>query len=402
MAGAVTASGLARWAVTAHAGVLAGKRLPVRAARVVGTGCLLAACATPRSAAPSEAPSTTVPLTRPAPPSTVPGVEDTLTPLSVSFSDPLHGAVVASTCAVNCRYVAWTSDDGGRTLQQAGTITESPASVPGFVDDVVVNGSELLAWGAGGAWTSHDGGATWSPQKLGDGVQDVLAVAAAGGSWWVVQDPSGEGTGDDVIMQGGGGHPFLALGGPIAGGVVGAARGSPTSAVLLYDDHLSVTDDGGQTWTQRERPCPAGAGAYSDGVVSEAPDGTLWLACAGEPSAGSQLKALYRSSDAGATWTAVEDCLPMPGRCSWPGGAFGYLVALASPSATSVWMGLARGTMVGTLDGGHTWLEPPVGGGDLGVSDIEFTDSQHGWAIVERGLWRTSDGGRTWVHVSPF
>ena len=388
--------------MTVQAGVLAGRTLLFRVAMVVGAGCLLAACAASRSAAPSKALTTIVPPTQLAPPSTVPGVAGTPIPRSVSFSDPLHGAVLASTCAANCRYVAWTSDDGGRTFRPAGTITESPADVPGFVDGVVANGSDLLAWGAGGAWASHDGGATWSPHKLADGAQDVLAVAAAGGSWWVVQDPSGEGTGDDVIVQDGGGRPFLALGGPIAGGVVGAARGSPTSAVLLYDDHLAVTHDGGQTWTQRERPCPGGAGAYSNGVVSEAPDGTVWLACAGEPSTGFQGKALYRSTDAGTTWIAVEDCLPMPAGCPWPGGMSGYLVALASPSATSVWMGLARGGLVGTLDGGHTWLQPPVGGGDLGVSHIEFTDPQHGWAIVERGLWRTTDGGRTWARTPSF
>jgi photosystem II stability/assembly factor-like uncharacterized protein len=220
-----------------------------------------------------------------------------------------------------------------------------------------------------------------------------------------VQAPSGSvtgtGTGIDVMMQSDdGGATFLALGGPIDGGVRGAARASASLAALLYDDHLVVTGDGGASWARRDRPCPGGPFAYGSGLVAAAPNGTLWLACAGEPSAGAQLKSLYRSDDAGRSWTAVADCLQTRGPCMWAGGASGYLAAVAAASTDSVWLGLARGAIVGTLDGGGTWLQPAVGGGDLGARQIVFADTQHGWAIIERNLWRAVDGGRTWTQTT--
>ena len=348
-----------------------------------------------------EAPDVPLVLPAPLPVTVTPPVTtagNTPLALALSFSDAEHGAVVASVCMASCRDVAFTTADGGGTFRQAGTITGPQTPAAAAVRGVAVSGNDLLAWGTGGAWSSHDGGATWQPRKLADGVQDVVAVAASGRSWWVVQAPSGGDAGDDVVMQSDdGGSTFLALGGPIDGGVRAAARARASAAVLLYDDHLDVTADGGATWARRPRPCPSGPFAYGTGAIAAAPDGVLWMACGTEPSAGAQLKALYRSADAGRTWSLVEDCSELPpAGCSWPGGEYGYLVTLASPSASAVWMGLARAALVGTLDGGKTWTVPPTGGGDLGVSQIEFVDALHGWAVIERAVWRTVDGGRTW------
>ena len=43
-------------------------------------------------------------------------------------------------------------------------------------------------------------------------------------------------------------------------------------------------------------------------AMTAAPDGTLWLACAGEPGSGNQQKWVSRLTDAGSTWTVPSAC----------------------------------------------------------------------------------------------
>ena len=369
-------------------------RSAVAAASALALGGLLARCASSRGpAATPTAPTSLAPAT--VAPSGVAG--GPLTPVAIGFTDTEHGMLLTASCATSCTFKALTTDDGGDAYQAAGVVTQDPTDVPGVVDGLLVNGPDAMAWGQGGAWLSQNDGRTWSPHKLADGVQDIVSAVAVGRSWWVLQDPSGHGSGGDVILTSDdGGATFSGLAGTVPAGVLSLARGDVDSAVLLYDDHLAVTLDAGVSWASRARPCPAGPFADGEGLVAEAPDSTIWLACGGEPSAGFQAKALYVSADSGRTWTTVENCIPDPNACTWPGGTTGYLAALASPAAASVWMGAARGSLVGSIDGGRTWLTPLVGGGDLGATRIYFLDPDHGWAIVERQVWRTTDGGNSW------
>ncbi|HYM21140.1 MAG TPA: choice-of-anchor D domain-containing protein [Candidatus Kapabacteria bacterium] len=62
-----------------------------------------------------------------------------------------------------------------------------------------------------------------------------------------------------------------------------------------------------------------------------------------------------------------------------------------------------------TYDGGRTW-QPcviPAGYGAGFINDIFMSDSLNGWAVIEddiseHGLWRTTDGGVTWVEDASF
>jgi photosystem II stability/assembly factor-like uncharacterized protein len=59
------------------------------------------------------------------------------------------------------------------------------------------------------------------------------------------------------------------------------------------------------------------------------------------------------------------------------------------------------GVVFHTTDGGRTWrLQGPTPQKtvpEMTISGIDFTDSQHGWAVGDHGLliW-TANGGRTW------
>jgi photosystem II stability/assembly factor-like uncharacterized protein len=116
--------------------------------------------------------------------------------------------------------------------------------------------------------------------------------------------------------------------------------------------------------------------------------------------------ALVRSTDAGATWHAVT-----------PAGL--TIKPLFTPAADSLdadhaWVADAfqspRPGIFHTTDGGRTWQHatlpvPLRSAGPLGVGQIDFVDSQHGWALEDLGggagsfyfaLFRTTDGGAHW------
>jgi photosystem II stability/assembly factor-like uncharacterized protein len=97
---------------------------------------------------------------------------------------------------------------------------------------------------------------------------------------------------------------------------------------------------------------------------------------------------VYRTGDAGKTWTRLTDKFPI-------GGSNGDL-----------WFaGAATGCAVGgpdqvalTADGGKTWREGRLGKEATGPNvRLQFADPKTGWALPHYGtLHTTTDGGQTW------
>jgi photosystem II stability/assembly factor-like uncharacterized protein len=143
-------------------------------------------------------------------------------------------------------------------------------------------------------------------------------------------------------------------------------------------------------------------------AMAAAPDGTLWLACAGEPGAGTQRKWVSRSTDGGTTWTAQSDCLTgvvdrVP--CVVPGS--GYLGSLTALSSEKAFMVGDRSPPYETDDGARTWTSVATpAAAPNGTSDVVFVDPDHGWIIDDTyadggSLSRTVDGGTTWTTAWP-
>src|SRR5438067_5918756 len=86
----------------------------------------------------------------------------------------------------------------------------------------------------------------------------------------------------------------------------------------------------------------------------------LWLFCAGEPSAGQQLKQIFRSADQGRHWNGMVNHHLTFDPGLFPGS--GYLNDVEVVSATTAWVALYRGGVWSTRDGGHAWTEAPFGG----------------------------------------
>ena len=140
------------------------------------------------------------------------------------------------------------------------------------------------------------------------------------------------------------------------------------------------------------------------------------MICASQASAGTQAKALYRSSDGGAHWAlaaAANAPVLTGGQALGAAGglpAGGYVTPyslghenLAVLTPTEAWLFPDRSGVFDTTDGGRTW-SPVTGLAQAGLveggtGNVVFVDATHGWVCeAGTGLWRTTDG-KNWQRL---
>lgn len=145
--------------------------------------------------------------------------------------------------------------------------------------------------------------------------------------------------------------------------------------------------DGGASW--KAAPNPVRDNLADIGFASAR---VVW-ACdyAGGSLAGG---AISKSTDGGVTWKTSLRVAAKPAATS--GEAF---VALDAPTPATCYVA-GRGQRLGGLwrtgDGGRSWLRRPVPGG--GAVAIAFPSASTGWMLSPSGaVSRTSDGGLTWT-----
>lgn len=178
----------------------------------------------------------------------------------------------------------------------------------------------------------------------------------------------------------GAGNGFVVFGGLFGSGGAGS--------------YLEETNNYGLTWQMLPVPCAALPDDFSLhlSVVSSR---DLWLGCAGQPGAGSEIKAIYNSTDGGRSWSKVWD--GFSGNSSGLSMTAGYLNGVVGLSGTEAYAVLGRGPLIWTTDGGKSWVDAiPHIGGSGGILQLDVLDSTNAWALVGGGrLWATSNG-RTW------
>ena len=167
---------------------------------------------------------------------------------------------------------------------------------------------------------------------------------------------------------------------------------------------LMKTTDGGRTWRRVGSPCKNGWGGFaSDASLSFVAPSRGWLLCLGQPRAGRQSMALYRTSSGGTTWKRLVNDHFEPGRIKRGGFAGRYPrgISFARSGRGLLWAG--RGATYRTSDGGRNWLPIP------GTSALReglsgwFVSDRVGYLLVQNDslardweLLRTDDGGRRW------
>ena len=315
-------------------------------------------------------------------------------PAQFEFSDRAHGYLWGGPPSSSGSVPLWITSDGGRTWAQA--------ALGPVVSDVSAIGPDV--WAVVGACpisltavascpvvveVSTDNGATWSPTRAGPPLSENPEVSVNDGNIELARI-----TPTRAYVLSFASRP----GGPDAGG------------------NVAYTADGGLTWSARPDPCPPSFDFGEQIAASGSED--LWVVCASQASAGSQAKALYRSSDGGAHWrlaAAANAPVLSGGKVLGAGGGLpvsGYVTPyslghhnLAVLTANDAWLFPDRSGVFETTDGGETWSAvvglARAGLADGGTGNVVFVDATHGW-VCEPGtaLWRTTDG-RSWQRLGP-
>jgi photosystem II stability/assembly factor-like uncharacterized protein len=192
--------------------------------------------------------------------------------------------------------------------------------------------------------------------------------------------------------------------GPQPGDLPAPVTLSGSSAWMLLASGVSLSNDGGRTWTTT--PLPSGVTSAKVAAVATAPGRPLWLAVR----SGGGYR-LYRKPDGGTAWSSVQ-LTPSWGSLSWGGTADMVRLTPGPGSLVTVAETMAGGntsaitSLFVSNDDGKTFIQhPPRNGSDPNAysywNSVTFATPKTGLVIAGPSTYphdflHTSDGGATW------
>lgn len=239
----------------------------------------------------------------------------------------------------------------------------------------------------------------------------MTAAAEAASRTWVQLGPPGgpvEGvavatngrtvyarTGAGVFKSTNGGRSWFRSSAGLRGAlsVLRSAPGHPATVYAATTEGVFASFDAARTWTRRSRGLPAG-GAIRDLEVAASNPSTLYAIVRTEPAESRFLDAVYRSVDAGASWSRVGRGLP--GLNNSHNETFFDLAihpARRDTAFVATSLGLFR-----TESGGSRWVRSGFAGG--GSSFVAFDRKQPDRLYVRAAdskIFVSTNRGRTWT-----
>ena len=271
----------------------------------------------------------------------------------------------------------FATGDAGKHWQQGvlelGTTTGEAGDLTGLVGIDFVNPKDgwivaNLGGGAGsqpvGVHRTEDGGLTWQ----------TVAIPTP-----ETHEPGG--------LPFGGDKTGFAFADPKHGWLTGS---SAANGIWLFS-----TSDGGDTWQQATLTVPAdpsAAAMHKDFPTTMPPvfindhDGVLSVSGGTGTQGDVFVTEFYTTSDGGRHWRATTPLVTRDDwlqSWSWPDAAHGFA---ANDSEFCI-----------TGDSGRTWRSRDLPAALKGITQIDFVSSSIGWAVASGRLFKTTDGGDSWV-----
>jgi photosystem II stability/assembly factor-like uncharacterized protein len=231
----------------------------------------------------------------------------------------------------------------------------------------------------------------WMLADLGVGAgSNAIAVfqTTDGGATWTqtyTNDPNLPETGDSLPLSG------------IKSDLVPLNMQTAWVGGVVYSPgtvYLYRTDDGGESWTPVNLDLPDGAENFELGIDQDqmqfvsAQDGFLVVRMSGDFTQ----SAVYITNDGGESWTLTPTLIPEAGESDF-----------LSAEEAVIYNGEQ---FYVTHDAARTWatVMPDIVFGDSFV-EMDFVNPNSGWVVTvaddNRSLYRTHDGGVTWLPVTP-
>lgn len=296
----------------------------------------------------------------------------------------------------------YKSTDGGTTWKKASTGLTS-AAVWRLVADPS-SASILYAAASAGIFKTTDGGATWNMILGGQG---SIVIAPSSPSTLYAWTSAGLFRSDDggtewAELTGSGLAPRPEGWGPMFGGLLLVAADDPDTLFAASGAEfrqLFRSTDGGNSWSQ--------VLYYSGSLVADPEDPSALYATTSSGAmsvSGLLVGQVSKSTDRGSTWATVSPE-------EWTDAITELVIDPSSPSNVYVFPQAGSGsyTVSRSVDGGATWENVGLEGAGRYLEKVRFDPHSPGtlYALTsqaaesdsEQGLYRSEDGGGTWVNI---